>query len=620
MQACPSDEQLRLLNDGGLSSETGAEIKAHVESCSQCLHRLGRTQTIPLAKLNELDELLQRSSEQMTRSLKPPPAESQTPLIDSIAGYELTREIHRGGQGVVYQAIQKVTKRKVAIKVMREGPFAGAKDKARFEREVQILAALNHPNIVAIHDSGVAAGNFYYVMEYISGQSLDVWMTSAQRSIKDTLALFVKICEAVSAAHLRGVIHRDLKPGNIRVDPRGEPYVLDFGLAKMVTGGVTEESRPQVMTVTGQFMGSLPWASPEQAEGMPSKIDIRTDVYSLGVILYQMLTNRFPYEVIGPMRDVLDRIMNAEPVRPSTIDTGTEVASAPGSTASSPPSGGRRTGSTTGRWLLRGLSGGKRRIDNEVETIVLKCLAKERDRRYQSAGELARDIRYYLSGNPIEAKRDSATYMLRKLLFRHGFETLTVATVLIILFGAGGIAVDQYWQARKATAAQALSAQQAGASSGVAGMAVAEAMPTMQDMYFPWFLSEWTQGRLKEAREVQRRAKGCHPAVFEAMVFLLDETYTLERLRERLSPDDEPTAYYAAAEREMKAGRKAGAVKYYQLSLNAKGNHYYQSSVQARLDQLSGSGTAAGGDGQSAASQPAQLSHSTESKGEPDEN
>ncbi|HVZ93186.1 MAG TPA: serine/threonine-protein kinase, partial [Phycisphaerales bacterium] len=225
------------------------------------------------------------------------------PMPDVFPGYEITREIHRGGQGVVYQAIHKATTRKVAIKVMREGPFAGVRDKARFEREVEILAQLDHPNIVGILDSGEASGSFFFVMDYISGRSLDAHIGETDLTIDESLALFAKICDAVNAAHLRGVIHRDLKPGNIRVDGSGEPHILDFGLAKVATGSISGESHPHVMTVTGQFVGSLPWASPEQAAGAVGEIDLRTDVYSLGVILYQMLTGgRFPYRVIGNMR------------------------------------------------------------------------------------------------------------------------------------------------------------------------------------------------------------------------------------------------------------------------------------------------------------------------------
>ena len=132
------------------------------------------------------------------------------PLTDSIPGYQVVREIHRGGQGVVYEATQSGTKRCVAIKVMREGPFASRQDKARFEREVEALGALKHPNIVPIHGSGVAAGSFYFVMDFIAGQPLDVWLSLGERTVDDLLRLFAKICHAVNAAYLRGIIHRDL--------------------------------------------------------------------------------------------------------------------------------------------------------------------------------------------------------------------------------------------------------------------------------------------------------------------------------------------------------------------------------------------------------------------------
>lgn len=320
----------------------------------------------------------------------------------SFPGYDVLREIHRGGQGVVYQALQRTTKRKVAIKLLHGGPFTGSAGRSRFEREVQVLGQLNHPNIVRIHDSGrTADGSFFYVMDYISGRSLDEVIADKRPDIPECLRLFGKICDAVNAAHLKGVIHRDLKPANVRVDPGGEPIVVDFGLAKIATPDVMDaepgDATPRLMTMTGQFIGSLPWASPEQAEGLPSNIDVRTDVYSLGVILYQMLTGKFPYTVIGNMREVLDNILRAEPARPSTI---------------------------------------RRQINDEVETIVLKCLAKDRERRYQSAGELARDIKRYLAGEPIEAKRDSGMYLVGKALRRHKFAvgTAVAITLLVAVF------------------------------------------------------------------------------------------------------------------------------------------------------------------------------------------
>ncbi len=316
-------------------------------------------------------------------------------LRDLIPGYRIVRKLSEGGQGVVYVAVQKSTQRKVAIKLMREGAFASRSDGARFDLEVKVLAQLNHPNIVTIYDSGTATGGHYLVMDYIAGQSLDEYIQSpnAPGSINETLQLFKKICGAVSAAHLAGIIHRDLKPSNIRIDSVGEPHILDFGLAKVPLS----DSEASMMTMTGQFIGSLPWASPEQAEGMPDKIDVRTDVYSLGVILYQILTGLFPYEVTGPMHDVLGRIMRTEPRKPSTL---------------------------------------RRQINNEVDTIVLKCLSKDRERRYQSAGELARDVQHYLSGQPIEAKRDSFGYLMRKQLMRHKVPVAVgVGFVAVILIG-----------------------------------------------------------------------------------------------------------------------------------------------------------------------------------------
>lgn len=336
-------------------------------------------------------------------------AAADVPPSNSISGYEIIREIHRGGQGIVYLALQKSTKRKVAIKVMKERPFGGTADKTRFEREVQILGQLQHPNIVSIHDSGTAAGCFYFVMDYIPGQPLDDYMACGNLTIDDTLKLFNKICEAVNVAHLRGIIHRDLKPGNIRVDPSGEPHILDFGLAKVSAFDSVGESGTPAITVTGQFIGSLPWASPEQAEGQLGKIDVRTDVYSLGVILYHMLTGRFPYEVVGAIRDVLDRILKSEPARPSAI---------------------------------------RNQINDEVETIVLKCLTKERERRYQSAGELARDIGHYLAGEPVEAKRDSAMYVLRKQLRRHCVPVIFGLVIFLILIASSIVSWTLYGVAR----------------------------------------------------------------------------------------------------------------------------------------------------------------------------
>ncbi len=354
-----------------------------------------------------------------------------------IPGYDDLRELGRGGQGVVYTAGQRSTKRTVAIKVLLEGAFAAESTRRRFEREVDLVASLRHPNIVRVYDSGVTADGYpYYVMEYIEGATLDeqvgrvtavtggrsgsaavdsrtVRIPDALPSIEGTLRLFAKICEAVNYAHQRGVIHRDLKPSNIRIDPAGEPHVLDFGLAKSAMTG--DDMHTAMMTVSGQFTGSLPWASPEQTEGEPGRVDIRSDVYSLGVLLYQLLTGRFPYAVTGTFPDVIRNIQLASPARPRAL---------------------------------------RPQIGDELETIVLKAIAKERERRYQSAGELARDIQHLLNHEPIEAKRDSTWYTLRKSLYRYRLVAGIACAFLVI---AVGVAITTTVLYRRAVRAERFS-------------------------------------------------------------------------------------------------------------------------------------------------------------------
>lgn len=322
-------------------------------------------------------------------------ADSAVRVLEThLSGYEFLREIHRGGQGIVYEALQRSTQRRVAIKVLGAGPFAGQSEMQRFLREARVLARLSHPNIVAIHDSGHAAGYFYLVMDFVDGQPVDRWAAGlGGGSVRSILGVFAEICEAVSAAHLLGIIHRDLKPANVMIDGAGRPRVLDFGLAKLADGSGDGGE----MTGTGQFVGTLPWVSPEQSEGSQHLVDVRSDVYSLGVMIYQLLTRRFPYEVGGPVRAVMENIATVEPARPSGVAQG---------------------------------------LDDEIDTIVLKCLSKDPGRRYQSGGELAGDVRRYLAGEPIAARRDSLGYLLRKGLRRHrGAVAVGVAFVVVVLVG-----------------------------------------------------------------------------------------------------------------------------------------------------------------------------------------
>ena len=337
--------------------------------------------------------------------------------------YTILREISRGGQAVVFEAIQKSTGRKVAIKVSRAGAWASASERARFDREVQILAALDHPHIVRIIDRGCTSdGALFLVLDFVAGKSLNQFLETYYQKLpegpppedpSELLRLFLKICDAVNAAHLRGIVHRDLKPSNIRIDEQGEPRVLDFGLARAGLGTLIEdgEASPHPLTMTGQFLGSLPWASPEQAEGANDKIDVRSDVYSLGVLLYQMMTRRFPYGVDGSMRDVLNNIIGTEPTPPSQAIRARDAARAHRK---------RRWYSLPSRTLDPGLDG-----------IILKALAKRREDRYQSAGELGRSISNHLSGRTASAAAGALRLSIRARRWVASVALLIVVTLIV---------------------------------------------------------------------------------------------------------------------------------------------------------------------------------------------
>ena len=281
----------------------------------------------------------------------------------------------RGGQAVVYSAIKENTGRKVAIKVWRDR-------RERFDREMEILAKLDHPNIVRVIDCGLTpSGSPYLAMDFVEGKALDKYLAEGMRPTAhfgavpargEMMALFRKICDAVHAAHLQQVIHRDLKPSNILIDERGEPHIVDFGVAR----NLLPDFNQQRLTITDQFLGTLAWASPEQAAS--GEVDARTDVYSLGLILYYMLTGgQFPYNVLGPIVEVLNNIRLAAPTPPSKA-----LAPNPGQTCAA------RSGIRPAEPALNPL----------VEFIVLKALSKDRELRYANAGELCRAIDDYLSG------------------------------------------------------------------------------------------------------------------------------------------------------------------------------------------------------------------------------
>ncbi len=313
-------------------------------------------------------------------------AEPASPDLE-IPGYQILGEIGRGGMGRVFRAVQISTRRTVALKIMLEGPVTSEKTKRRFEREVHIVASLRHPNIAQIYESGLHQGRYWFAMEYVDGKPLDAREVTVALSLRDRLALMAKVCEAVGHAHAQTVVHRDLKPTNILISDDGEPHVLDFGLAKIEDPDGTSG---MVLSMAGELMGTPAYMSPEQTERDPSKVDVRADVYSLGVILYQFLTGAFPYDVRGRLDEVIRHIATTDPARPSQI---------------------------------------RKEIDDEVEAIILKAIAKRPEERYLSAKEMGQDLRRLLAGEPVEAKLTSRTYVLSKTFARQRGRLLLVGVV-----------------------------------------------------------------------------------------------------------------------------------------------------------------------------------------------
>jgi len=333
---------------------------------------------------------------------------------ESIGRYRILRVIGEGGMGIVYEAEQEHPRRTVALKIVRHG-ISSPELVRRFEQESSALGRLQHPGIAQIYEAGTVDTGFgpqpYFAMELIRGLPPREFAELHHLDTRQRIEIMVRICDAVHHAHQRGLIHRDLKPANILVDDAGQPKILDFGVVRVTDS----DTRSTIETDIGQLIGTLAYMSPEQALADPLELDTRTDVYALGIVLYELLTGKLPYTVSGKIHEAIQAIRDEDPARISSVD---------------------------------------RAYRGDIETIVGKALEKDKTRRYESASGMAADLQHYLRSEPIAARAPSMTYQLRMLVRRKKSLVALVAGVLVlwILLTGYTISMSQTYQYLRAVA------------------------------------------------------------------------------------------------------------------------------------------------------------------------
>jgi eukaryotic-like serine/threonine-protein kinase len=304
-----------------------------------------------------------------------------SPVGSRIGEYELREEVGRGGMGVVYRAYQQSLDRTVALKMIPNAAFAASQDLARLRAEARAAARLSHPSIVPVYEVGEHDGQPWFSMQFVEGTTLSQRLANGPMTAEDAVRLLLPVVEAINSAHRAGVLHRDLKPSNILITHAGEPFVTDFGLAKrvpasddslMIRGGSADAN----LTQSGAILGTPSWMSPEQAAGQTEAIDVTSDIYSLGAILFAMLTGRPPFQAASAF-DTLLMVMEQDPPAIRVLNS---------------------------------------KVDSDLEMVVLKCLQKPRDLRYAAAGQLADDLTAWLNKAPVSARRSTIMNVISRLM------------------------------------------------------------------------------------------------------------------------------------------------------------------------------------------------------------
>lgn len=412
--SCPQTEELYAYLLGTLPEEAAVGLKAHLANCGTCAAAVrameATVQHGPAAGAagdqgSDGDSApADHGTEGGATATWNPVASAETrPAFPQVEGYQVIGRLGEGGMGVVWKALQHGTHRIVALKLMGAARFGSEEAQLRFQREVDLTAQLEHPNIARVYDGGQSHGVYFYAMELVEGLPLDRYVKQSGLSPRGIVELMHTVCKAVQYAHQKGVIHRDLKPGNILVDRNGQPRVMDFGLAKALNS-----QDAKTLTRESAVMGTPAYMSPEQALGDAEHVDTRSDVYTLGVILFRLLTGQFPHNAGGTAMEVMLRIVQEDPRRLRQVDP---------------------------------------RADRDLEAVLMKTLARDPEQRYMTAGGLAADLDRYLQGEPLVARPPTVGYLLRKRLRKHR-KPILLTMLFLALVGliAGYAAWDYYAQ------------------------------------------------------------------------------------------------------------------------------------------------------------------------------